>query len=403
MLKKRKTILHILSVGFIIPSLFFGQSVFAEEITNDTSEITKTFNTEKEALEWIDSFDKSVYEVKSNIKTSTVSGVTADIDPSKDPDKNGYEIVYDSETGTTVIRITGGLENISVELPYADAEYEPGDQEKFNFEIINESGDQYDNNGVQYIDSGLGFKEGASMESTIAHLSPFASKTYNFIRAKYGLDQYDKFNQSNQYNYYRQQITMDLIPEGTTVIDVTSAPKFNEETYNAGPYYHDTTKDEYYLIEREENPKWRGHINADNVLEYYNSRLGTAYTDLMTAWNEFFYTYCFKVSYSTPLESINLPKNASVPFTVIQSLDGPETDNMYEETVWNRTDVIKFNCPNKMQYIATVSLNKIPDKIPDKNEKTANTSTQTNVGLLFSIAGLSLSIVILLVFKEHRA
>lgn len=437
-MKNRRTILlSVLTTGFVASSLMFGQNlsaVYAQEEQSETSTTmiqTQKFSTEEEAKVWIDSFDTSIYDVTSNIQSESISGVSATPDDRDlaDGKLDGYYIELDETNHSAVIHITGGVKSISVGLPYTDENALPNSQFGWSFEFINESGDIYNNVGSSHTDVPLSFWGSGSMEKAINSLGKFDS-TYRYILNKYGLNpDSDTFYENHQYDYSVQQVDVTEIPNGVNPTEVTSMTANTEEGYNNGPYYLDTINNVYYVVLQSENPEWVVHVNETNVLEYYNYRLGTSYTDIYTAWSNFFYTCCWKLDYSTALDSIDLNTGQPVTLNVYGDLDGPNTDNMYQMSQWEWSDVISFNCPDKTEYVATVTLTEIPDKPEetpeqpenpeessdeDKKENEANkkdaetsegtdTATQTNVGFMVSLASVSAcGVALMIVLKKKR-
>lgn len=107
-----------------------------------------------------------------------------------------------------------------------------------------------------------------------------------------------------------------------------SKPKANETTYNEGPYYQ-VGESQFYQVTKTDNPYYRGNLDVQNILAYYNHQLGTNYTSLDEAWNAYFFGKCWTLSYSEDLSSIQLNGAEPVSVTVTGKLAGVEADNMY--------------------------------------------------------------------------
>lgn len=112
----RKRMFSILAALVMAMGMATTTAVYAEDSTTQT----KTFGSKEEAQSWIGSFDTSKYEVKGDIQENEVSDVTTSIDTEKDPEGKGYYIDFDSDKRIAQVHITGGVESISIDLPYTN-------------------------------------------------------------------------------------------------------------------------------------------------------------------------------------------------------------------------------------------------------------------------------------------
>lgn len=397
----RRRMFSILAALVLAMGMATTTAVYAEDSTTQT----KTFGSKEEAQSWIDSFDTSKYEVKGDIQENEVSGVTTSIDTEKDPEGKGYYIDFDSDKRIAQVHITGGVESISIDLPYTNENALPGDNFTWSFDFINDSQDTYVNGGWNHVDSGLG----GNAVDHIKRLGKF-DPTYKWILQKYGSDPYlDTFDESNAYNYDVQVVESSAIPEGITVVEVETKPVANEMTFNEGPYYHDTVADEYYVITQTENPRYKGNVNEANVLAYYNSQLGTNYTSLQEAWNAYFYAKCWSLSYTTLLNEVTVNSDQATNVIVKGELDFDNADNMYQDTDFGWSDIVTFNCPKKVEYVATVTLKEKPqapkDEKKDKEDKKnddVKTSASTNANVFVSLGVASIAGVGVLALLKQK-
>lgn len=180
-------------------------------------------------------------------------------------------------------------------------------------------------------------------------------------------------------------------------------------TFNEGPYYHDTVADEDYVITQTENPRYKGNVNEANVLDYYNSQLGTNYTSLQEAWNAYFYVKCWSLSYTTPLNEVTVNSDQATNVIVKGELDFDNADNMYQDTDFGWSDIVTFNCPKKVEYVATVTLKEKPqapkDEKKDKEDKKnddVKTSASTNANVFVSLGVASIAGVGVLALLKQK-
>lgn len=249
-------------------------------------------------------------------------------------------------------------------------------------------------------------------EDKVATIGKF-DPTYKWILQKYGLDpSFDTFDESNAYDYSVQAVEVSSIPKGVSAVEVEVKPAANETTYNEGPYYHDEITDQYYVIVQTENPEYEGNVNAANVLAYYNSQLGTNYTYLQEAWNVYFFTTCWSLSYSTPLNEISLNNGQATNVIAKGEIDGQHADDMYQDVEFGWNDVVTFTCPKKIAYVTTVTLKEKTEtpkdtntdkEKEDKKENKVKTSTVTNTNIFMSLGAASIAGVgVLALLKQKR-
>lgn len=408
-LKMRKQMLSIAAAFVMAMGMVSTTAVYAEDSTTQT----KTFGSKEEAQSWIDSFDTSKYEVQGDIQENEVSGVTTSIDTEKDPEGKGYYLELNSETGVATYHITGGVETVTINDENEAIFYgniQPGDTISYTIQIVNESGDNYINNGAVHTDSPITLRNGQSAEYNVHHSTlNNADASYRWILAQYGLTNFDRFDEDNQYDYSVVSISKDVIPADVNIKMTTSKPKANETSYNEGPYYQ-VGESQFYQVTRTDNPDYKGNLNVQNILAYYNSQLGTNYTSLQEAWNAYFFEKCWTLNYSADLSSIQLNGSEPVSVTVAGKLAGVEADNMYQNSHWGWSDQVSFVCPKKVEYVATVTLKEKPqvpkDEKKDKEDKKnddVKTSTATNTNIFMSLGAASIAGVgVLALLKQKR-
>lgn len=383
--------------------------VYAEDFTTQT----KTFGSQEEAQSWIDSFDTSKYEVKGDIKKSEVSGVTGSIDTDKDPEGKGYYLDVNSETGVATYHITGGIETITINDENEAVFYgniQPGDTISYTIQFVNESGDTYINNGAVHTDSLITLRNGQSAEYNVNHSTlNNADASYKWILAQYGLTNYDRFDEDEPYKYAVVSISKDSIPTDANIVMTASKPKANETTYNEGPYYQ-VGESQFYQVTRTDNPYYRGNLDVQNILAYYNHQLGTNYTSLDEAWNAYFFGKCWTLSYSKDLSSIQFNGTEPVSVTVTGKLAGVKADNMYQNSHWDWTDQVSFVGPKKVEFVATVTLKEKPQEPKyeqkdkeDKNKDDVKTSSFTNANVFMSMGVSSVAGVgVVMLWKRKK-
>lgn len=272
--------------------------ILTEETVVETT-VSETFDNLEAAQAYIDEIaaKHTIVEAVINVTPEQIiSGVTA-----QQIEENGYHIV-ETETGYDII-ITGGLEEISIDLAGLSAILEPGDSISATFNIINESGDKYE----------------------IKEYSKATEGPYRYIRTT-------SFNEEmglavgtlmdGAYTYYIPNDFVKLHGRSSLATPADEVVKW----YNKK---NDTTLS-YSQI--------RNVINDDLLLEYYNEILGKEYESLYDAWVENFNSRLWKTTYNGVdgqvfFSTIDFDNDA-ITYNFKATIDGPATDNMYQSTVW---------------------------------------------------------------------
>lgn len=272
--------------------------ILTEETIVETT-VSETFDNLEAAQAYIDEIGKehTIVEAVINVTPEQIiSGVTA-----QQIEENGYHVV-ETENGYDII-ITGGLEEISIDLAGLSAVLEPGDSISATFNIINESGDKYE----------------------IKEYSKVTEGPYRYIRTT-------SFNEEmglavgtlmdGAYTYYIPNDFVKLHGRSNLATPADEVVKW----YNKK---NDTTLS-YSQI--------RNVINDDLLLEYYNEILGKEYESLYDAWVENFNSRLWKTTYNGVdgqvfFSTIDFDKDA-ITYNFKATIDGPATDNMYQSTVW---------------------------------------------------------------------
>ena len=274
-----------------------GEIITKETVVETT--VSEVFDSLEAAQAYIDEIGEkhTIIEAVINVTPEQIiSGLTA-----QQVEENGYHVV-ETENGFDII-ITGGLEEINIDLAGLSAILEPGDSISATFNIINESGDKYE----------------------IKEYSKSAEGPYRYIRT----------------SSFKEEMG---IPAGTLLDGIYTYYIPNDVVKLHGKSHLATPADEVVKWYNKKNntslsySEIRNTINDDLLLEYYNEILGKEYDSLYEAWVENFNSRLWTTTYNELdgeqfFSTIDFDSDV-ITFDFKATIDGPATDNMYQSTVW---------------------------------------------------------------------
>lgn len=282
-----------------------GGEVLTEEqiIIQETSE---TFNSLEEAQNFITNIEDNHTIIESTITVTPeqiISGVTVE-----QIEENGYHCIR-NEDGSYDIIVTGGLEQITIDLAYLSAILEPGDSVSAEIHIKNESGDEYE----------------------IESYNKEVEGPFRYIRTV-------------NYNESMGEAVGTLMGGAYTYYIPNDIVKMHGKTHLATP------SDEVVKWYNEKNntrlsySEIRSIITDDILLEYYNEVLNKEYDSLYEAWVDNFNDRLWQTKYNGQkgeefFETLEWENN-EFSFVVNAGVDGPGTDNMYQNSVWGYIEQI---------------------------------------------------------------
>lgn len=288
-----------------------GGEVLTEEqiIIQETSE---TFNSLEEAQNFITNIEDNHTIIESTITVTPeqiISGVTVE-----QIEENGYHCIR-NEDGSYDIIVTGGLEQITIDLAYLSAVLEPGDSVSAEIHIKNESGDEYE----------------------IESYNKEVEGPFRYIRTV-------------NYNESMGEAVGTLMGGAYTYYIPNDIVKMHGKTHLATP------SDEVVKWYNEKNntrlsySEIRSIITDDILLEYYNEVLNKEYDSLYEAWVDNFNDRLWQTKYNGQkgeefFETLEWENN-EFSFVVNAGVDGPGTDNMYQNSVWGYIEQIVLKVVN---------------------------------------------------------
>lgn len=281
-----------------------GEVVTEENII--VQEVSETFDSLEKAQDFITNIENNYTVIESTITVSPeqiISGVTVE-----QIEENGYHCIQ-NEDGSYDIIITGGLEQITIDLAYLSEVLEPGDSVSAEIHIKNESGDEYEiesynketEGPFRYIrtvsyDESMGEAIGTLMDGAYTYYIP------NDIVKMHG--------------------KMHLATPSDEVV------KWYNEKNNTRLSYGEI----------------RNIITDDLLLEYYNETLNKEYDSLYEAWVDNFNNRLWQTEYNGQKGEEFFKelewKDDEISFVMTAGVDGAGTDNMYQNTVWGYIEQI---------------------------------------------------------------
>ena len=281
-----------------------GEVISEEHIV--IQETSKTFDSLEKAQEFIANIEDNHTVIESTITVTPeqiISGVTVE-----QIEENGYHCV-ENEDGSYDIIVTGGLEEITIDLAYLSAVLEPGDSISAEVHIKNESGDEY----------------------TIESYNKEVEGPFRYIRTT-------RYNESmgeavgtlmdGAYTYYIPNNIVNMHGQMHLATPADEVVKWYNEKNNTQLSYREI----------------QNTITDDLLLEYYNETLNKEYTSLYDAWVDNFNSRLWETKYNGQngeefFKTLEWDNN-ELSFTAIATIDGSGTDNMYQNSVWGYIEQI---------------------------------------------------------------
>jgi hypothetical protein len=281
-----------------------GEIITEENII--VQEVSETFDSLEKAQDFITNIEDNYTVIESTITVSPeqiISGVTVE-----QIEENGYHCIQ-NEDGSYDIIITGGLEQITIDLAYLSEVLEPGDSVSAEIHIKNESGDEYE----------------------IESYNKETEGPFRYIRTV-------------SYNESMGEAVGTLIGGAYTYYIPNDIVKMHGKMHLATP------SDEVVKWYNEKNNtrlsygEIRNIINDDLLLEYYNETLNKEYNSLYEAWVDNFNNRLWQTEYNGQKGEEFFKelewKDDEISFVMTAGVDGAGTDNMYQNTVWGYIEQI---------------------------------------------------------------
>ena len=281
-----------------------GEVITEEHVV--TQEVSETFDSLEKAQEFITNIEDNHTVIESTITVTPeqiISGVTVE-----QIEENGYHCI-ENEDGSYDIIVTGGLEEITIDLAYLSAVLEPGDSISAEIHIKNESGDEY----------------------TIESYNKEAEGPFRYIRTT-------RYNESmgeavgtlmdGAYTYYVPNDIVNMHGQMHLATPADEVVKWYNEKNNTQLSYREI----------------QNTITDDLLLEYYNEVLNKEYTSLYDAWVDNFNSRLWETKYNGQdgeefFKALEWNNN-ELSFIATATVDGPGTDNMYQNSVWGYIEQI---------------------------------------------------------------
>jgi len=281
-----------------------GEVITEENII--IQEVSETFDSLEKAQDFITNIEDNYTVIESTITVSPeqiISGVTVE-----QIEENGYHCIQ-NEDGSYDIIITGGLEQITIDLAYLSEVLEPGDSVSAEIHIKNESGDEYE------IESYNKETEG-----------PFRYiRTVNYDES---MGEAVGTLMGGAYTYYIPNDIVKMHGKMHLATPSDEVVKWYNEKNNTRLSYGEI----------------RNIINDDLLLEYYNETLNKEYNSLYEAWVDNFNNRLWQTEYNGQKGEEFFKelewKDDEISFVMTAGVDGAGTDNMYQNTVWGYIEQI---------------------------------------------------------------
>lgn len=281
-----------------------GEVITEEHIT--VQETSETFNSLEEAQNFVSNIEDNHTIIESTITITPeqiISGITVE-----QIEENGYHCI-ENEDGSFDIIVTGGLEEITIDLAYLSEVLEPGDSISAEFHIKNESGDEY----------------------TIESYNKEVEGPFRYIRTT----RYDESMgeavgtlMDGAYTYYIPNSIVNMHGQMHLATPADEVVKWYNEKNNTQLSYREI----------------QNTITDDLLLEYYNEILNKEYDSLYEAWVDNFNERLWTTEYNGQDGNEffkNLEwENDEFSFVMTANVDGPGTDNMYQNSVWGYIEQI---------------------------------------------------------------
>ena len=281
-----------------------GEVITEENII--IQEVSETFDSLEKAQDFITNIEDNYTIIESTITVSPeqiISGVTVE-----QIEENGYHCVQ-NEDGNYDIIITGGLEQITIDLAYLSEVLEPGDSVSAEIHIKNESGDEYE----------------------IESYNKEVEGPFRYIRTV----SYDESMgeavgtlMGGAYTYYIPNDIVKMHGKMHLATPSDEVVKWYNEKNNTRLSYGEI----------------RTIINDDLLLEYYNETLNKEYNSLYEAWVDNFNNRLWQTEYNGQKGEEFFKelewKDDEISFVMTAGVDGPGTDNMYQNSVWGYIEQI---------------------------------------------------------------
>ena len=281
-----------------------GEVITEENII--IQEVSETFDSLEKAQDFITNIEDNYTIIESTITVSPeqiISGVTVE-----QIEENGYHCIQ-NEDGSYDIIITGGLEQITIDLAYLSEVLEPGDSISAEIHIKNESGDEYE----------------------IESYNKEVEGPFRYIRTT-------RYNESmgeavgtlmdGAYTYYIPNDIVNMHGQMHLATPADEVVKWYNEKNNTRLSYGEI----------------RNIINDDLLLEYYNETLNKEYNSLYEAWVDNFNNRLWQTEYNGQKGEEFFKelewKDDEISFVMTAGVDGAGTDNMYQNTVWGYIEQI---------------------------------------------------------------
>lgn len=281
-----------------------GEVITEENII--IQEVSETFDSLEKAQDFITNIEDNYTVIESTITVSPeqiISGVTVE-----QIEENGYHCIQ-NEDGSYDIIITGGLEQITIDLAYLSEVLEPGDSVSAEIHIKNESGDEYE----------------------IESYNKETEGPFRYIRTV----SYDESMgeavgtlMGGAYTYYIPNDIVKMHGKMHLATPSDEVVKWYNEKNNTRLSYGEI----------------RNIINDDLLLEYYNETLNKEYNSLYEAWVDNFNNRLWQTEYNGQKGEEFFKelewKDDEISFVMTAGVDGAGTDNMYQNTVWGYIEQI---------------------------------------------------------------
>ena len=281
-----------------------GEVITEENII--IQEVSETFDSLEKAQDFITNIEDNYTVIESTITVSPeqiISGITVE-----QIEENGYHCIQNKD-GSYDIIITGGLEQITIDLAYLSEVLEPGDSVSAEIHIKNESGDEYE----------------------IESYNKETEGPFRYIRTvSYDESMGEAIGtlMGGAYTYYIPNDIVKMHGKMHLATPSDEVVKWYNEKNNTRLSYGEI----------------RNIITDDLLLEYYNETLNKEYNSLYEAWVDNFNNRLWQTEYNGQKGEEFFKelewKDNEISFVMTAGVDGAGTDNMYQNTVWGYIEQI---------------------------------------------------------------
>ena len=281
-----------------------GEVITEENII--IQEVSETFDSLEKAQDFITNIEDNYTVIESTITVSPeqiISGITVE-----QIEENGYHCIQNKD-GSYDIIITGGLEQITIDLAYLSEVLEPGDSVSAEIHIKNESGDEYE----------------------IESYNKETEGPFRYIRTvSYDESMGEAIGtlMGGAYTYYIPNDIVKMHGKMHLATPSDEVVKWYNEKNNTRLSYGEI----------------RNIITDDLLLEYYNETLNKEYNSLYEAWVDNFNNRLWQTEYNGQKGEKFFKelewKDDEISFVMTAGVDGAGTDNMYQNAVWGYIEQI---------------------------------------------------------------